>query len=123
PRDRLRELFQAVDRLAHGPVDDLVDRLEIARHVRPFLVRRQVDKQIEGGRQRDGSIGTTDLDGFDNAGHADPVEPERVRDLLALYVLRAGIDAGRFTIPSAYKFPLQLLYSLPRAAATIRTPG
>src|SRR5205809_466835 len=101
--DRVHEVLEALDRLPDGPIDDLVDRLEISGEVRTFLVRREVHEDVEGGRERHGSIRTSDLDRLDDARHPDLVQPERVRDLLSLYVLRDGIDPLRSYGPVGLK--------------------
>ena len=101
--DRVDEFLEALDRLPDGPIDDLVDRLEIPGEVRTFLVRREVHEDVEGGRERHGSIRTSDLDRLDDARHPDLVQPERVRDLLSLYVLRDGIDPLRSYGPVGLK--------------------
>src|SRR6267378_1313047 len=99
-RDRLREFLKACDGLSHGAVHDLVDRLEIAGKMGALLVRRQVDEYIERRREGDGAIRAADLHGLQDTRDTDLVQPKRVRDLLALDILRDGINPARLSVRS-----------------------
>lgn len=98
-RDDLRQFFEAPDGLPDGTIDDFVNRLEIPREVRSFLILREIDEHVERCRQRHGAVRPTDLDGLYDSGHPDLVEREAVRDPLALNILRDGLNPPGFTDP------------------------